>query len=366
MLTTVPLMPHAVCWASAPRLIWTMVITNLITFLSYLAICFTLFYLSRRTGRVIARDWKYFLVGFALFIVSCGSTHLLEVVTTWWPVFWIDAWTNIITAALSAYVAVMLIRRVGQVAFGINDYAGRLANTENEKQRMEESLLSAQRLEEWSRLSAAVSHEIRGPIEAIQNLQYLIRTTNGISPEIASLTRETAEEASRLLTISESALSFIRQGKNREPIDICAALESVRFVLNPIIRKKGIEFTVNVQGDCIVEAFAGETRQVLLNIVRNACEAISRPGGHVTVAIKGESEGVEVVVIDEGVGIEPAVMARIFNFGVTTKGEEGNGMGLWMVKHILTKYGGDIKVDSGQGKGTRFRLWWPRAVAASV
>ena len=366
MLMIVPLMPHAVCWASAPRLIWTMVITNLITFLSYFSICLTLFYLSRRTSRVIARDWKYFLVGFALFIVACGSTHLLEVVTTWWPAFWIDAWTNIITAALSAYVAIMLIRRVGQLAFGINDYAGRLANTENEKRQMEESLLAAQRLEEWSRMSATVSHEIRGPIEAIQNLQYLIRTTDGVSAEIAGLTHATAEEAARLLAISESALSFIRQGKDREPIDIRAALESVRFVLDPLIRKKGIEFNVNAQGDCIVQAYAGETRQVLLNIVRNACEAISRPGAHVTVAIKGESEGVEVVVIDEGTGIEPAIMPRIFTFGVTTKGREGNGMGLWMVKHIIAKYGGDVEVDSGPGKGTRFRLWWPRTVPVSL
>jgi signal transduction histidine kinase len=343
-----------------------MVITNLITFLSYLAICLTLLYLARRTGRVIARDWKYFLVGFALFIVACGSTHLLEVVTTWWPVFWIDAWTNIITAALSAYVAIMLIRRAGQVAFGVNDYAGRLANTECEKRRMEESLLAAQRIEEWSRLSAAVSHEIRGPIEAIQNLQYLIRTSSGISPEIAELTRSTAEEATRLLAISESSLSFIRQGKNPEPIDICAALDSVRFVLDPLIRKKGIEFQVDVQGECVVQAYAGETRQVLLNIVRNACEAIAQSGARVTVAVRGESQGVEVVVTDEGVGIEPAILSRLFNFGVTTKGEEGNGMGLWMVKHILTKYGGDVEVDSGPGKGTRFRLWWPRVVSAGA
>src|SRR5580698_6166329 len=121
MFDDVSLMPHAVCWAAAPRLIWTMVITNLITFLSYLAICLTLFYLARRTGRVIARDWAYFVIGFALFIVACGSTHLLEVVTTWWPAFWIDAWTNIVTAALSAYVAVMLIRRASTIAFGIND-----------------------------------------------------------------------------------------------------------------------------------------------------------------------------------------------------------------------------------------------------
>jgi signal transduction histidine kinase len=354
-------MPHSVCWASAPRLIWTMVVANLITFVSYCAICLTLVYLARRTRRVMARDWKYFLIGFALFIVACGSTHLLEAVTTWWPVFWIDAWANIVTAALSGYVAIMLARRLGRLAFGIDDYAARLANTEDEKRQMEESLLSAQKLAEWSRLSAAVSHEIRGPIEAIQNLQYLIRTSRGVSPEIAALAAATTDETARLLSISESALSLIRQGDHREPIDICAAIESVRFVLEPIIRKHGIEFSVAVEGDCVVQALAGETRQVLLNVVRNACEAIRRPGAHVTVAVQGKRDRVEVEVVDEGIGIEPAVMSTIFNFGVTTKGREGNGMGLWMVKHILAKYGGDVEVDSDPGAGTRFRLWWPRA-----
>jgi hypothetical protein len=79
------LMPHAVCWASDPRLIWTMAVTNLVTFLSYLTIASTLIYLVRRTGRILARDWGYFVVGFALFILACGSTHLLEVITTWSP-----------------------------------------------------------------------------------------------------------------------------------------------------------------------------------------------------------------------------------------------------------------------------------------
>jgi hypothetical protein len=110
-MNTFPLMPHAVCWASAPKLIWTMVVTNVITFASYLILSITLVYLASRTRRVIARDWRYFVVGFALFIIACGSTHLLEVVTTWIPVFWIAAWVNIVTAVLSAYVAVMLIRR---------------------------------------------------------------------------------------------------------------------------------------------------------------------------------------------------------------------------------------------------------------
>ena len=94
MFDDVSLMPHAVCWAAAPHLIWTMVVANAITFLSYVSICVTLLVLAHRTRRVIARDWAYFLIGFALFIVACGSTHMMEVVTTWIPIFWIDACTN--------------------------------------------------------------------------------------------------------------------------------------------------------------------------------------------------------------------------------------------------------------------------------
>ena len=110
------LMPHAVCWRADQHLIWTMVISNAVTFLSYTTICITLLALARRTRVVIARDWVFFLTGFALFIVACGSTHFMEVVTTWSPAFWLDAWTNILTAVLSAYVALQLIRRLKTIS----------------------------------------------------------------------------------------------------------------------------------------------------------------------------------------------------------------------------------------------------------
>jgi len=112
-------MPHAVCWAAAPHLVWTMVVANLVTFLSYVTLCGALLLIAGRTFRNMARDWVWFLVGFALFIVACGSTHLMDVITTWIPVFWIDAWTTIVTAVLSAYVAIMLIRRAGHISFAI-------------------------------------------------------------------------------------------------------------------------------------------------------------------------------------------------------------------------------------------------------
>jgi signal transduction histidine kinase len=305
------LMPHVVCWAASPRLIWTMLVTNLITFLSYLTIATTLIYLVRRTRRVLAHDWIYFLVGFALFILACGSTHLLEVVTTWVPVFWADAWTNIVTAALSAYVAIMLIRRAAQIGFSINDYGDRLENTETEKLKLQESLLDAQKLEDWSRMSAVVSHEIKNPLQAIQNLHYLIRASEGVSPQIAELARLAEEEVGRTLNLAESTLSFFRQTRHPEAIDLRAAVESVRFLLNPLIQEKGIAFHVESIGDCTVEAFAGETRQVLLNIVRNACEAVTHADAGVHVKLSGEASGAEVVITDQGEGIHPEVLVHL-------------------------------------------------------
>jgi signal transduction histidine kinase len=313
----------------------------------------------------MARDWAHFVIGFALFIVACGSTHLLEVITTWIPVFWVDAGVNVITASLSAYVAIMLLQRAATIAFSINDYADRLRDTERQKLQMQEGLLAAQKLEDWSRMSATVSHEIKGPLQAIQNLQYLIGSSRDVSQEVAELARKTAEEASRVLEIAQSSLSFIRQADEPELVDICEALDSVRFLVGPLIRKKNIDFHVEVNGNCIVECFAGETRQVLLNIVRNACESVNRTGAKVAVILNGLTETVQVIVADEGGGISPEVLPRLFEFGVTTKGPNGNGMGLWTVRQILARHGGDVKVESAWGQGTRFDIQWPRRHTSS-
>jgi signal transduction histidine kinase len=364
MLSSIPLMPHAVCWRADPRLIWVMVVTNAITFLSYLSICCTLFYLSRHTRRVIARDWAWFVIGFALFIVACGSTHLMEVVTTWLPWFWIDASTNMVTAVLSAYVAVQLIRRIHAIAFSINDYAARLASTEREKAQMLESLMAAQKLEDWSRTSTVVAHEIANPLEAIQNLLYLIRSGDNVSDEVIHLAQTAADEADRVLTISRSTLSFFRQGTEPEQTDLRAAADSVCVLLESTMHKQDIALKIEAAGDVTVEALPGEPRQALLNLVRNAYEATTQPGADVRLTLTGRADGVEILVADRGTGIDPAVLPKLFDFGVTTKGARGNGMGLWAVRHILHKHGGEIRAHSSLGEGTTFTLWWPRHFGA--
>ncbi len=354
------LMPHAVCWSQDPALIWTMVVADAITFLSYFSICATLFYLARRTRRAIHRDWIFFLVGFALFIVACGSTHLLEVITTWIPVFWVDAWTNIITAILSGYIAVQFIRKAPDMGFGINDYARRLSNAENEKAQIEESLLSARKLEEWNRMSAVVAHEINNPLAAIQNLMFLMEITPDAPPGIVTMAKQAAEEVRRIESITRSTLGFFRPNAAPDNVDLRSSAESVRLLLEPLMRKRSVEFEICSSGDCVVNAFPVETRQVLLNLVRNACEATTSKGGKVNVTLTGLPDAVEVVVADKGSGIDPIVLVKLFQFGASTKGDRGNGMGLWVVKQLVEKHGGTIDLETVVGQGTRFTIVWPR------
>ena len=94
--------------------------------------------------------------------------------------------------------------------------------------------------------------------------------------------------------------------------------------------------------------------------MKSACEATARSGGRVHVELTGQHMGVVIMVADEGHGIDPDLMPKLFHFGSSTKGEEGNGMGLWTVKHIVTRHGGTIDVDSSPDRGARFTLWWPR------
>lgn len=360
------LMPHAVCWQQDPHLIWTMVVANALTFLSYFTICVTLFYLARKTRAVVARDWAFFLVGFAIFIVACGSTHLMEVVTTWIPVFWADAWTNIVTAVFSAYVAVEFARKAPQLGFGINDYALRLSSTQNEKARIEQSLLAARKLEEWNKMSAVISHEINNPLAAIQNLLFLMQLNPETPPGIAAIAQQASEEARRIEALTRSTLGFFRQAKDPEPVDLVASADAVRFLLGPMLRQRGIELEIRHRGNCTVNAYAVETRQVMLNLVRNACEATQQRGGNVAIDLEGRDEDVCFIVSDQGSGIDRELLPSLFQFGASTKGENGNGMGLWLVKQLVVRHGGSVNAQSDAGGGARFTVVWPRRSPEAV
>jgi two-component system sensor histidine kinase DctS len=91
-------------------------------------------------------------------------------------------------------------------------------------------------------------------------------------------------------------------------------------------------------------------------------EATTKKGAKVIVELEGRPDDIRLDVIDEGGGIALEIKDRLFQFGVTTKGDRGNGMGLWLVKQLVSRHGGTIDVDSTPRQGTRFTLVWPRRI----
>ena len=138
----------------------------------------------------------------------------------------------------------------------------------------------------------------------------------------------------------------------------------MRFLLKGIILEKHLDLEVTGSGDFHVEAFPGETRQVVLNLARNACEA-TRPNSRVALTLTHIRGGVELSVTDHGPGILPDDLPYLFDFGRTTKGAAGNGLGLWTVKQIIEKHRGRISVDTTYREGARFVIFWPQTFSGS-
>jgi signal transduction histidine kinase len=114
----------------------------------------------------------------------------------------------------------------------------------------------------------------------------------------------------------------------------------------------------SVQGD------ESTLRQVLLNLVQNALEAVE-PGGHVRVAVRERDQDVVVEIADDGVGIPEADLERVFELYYTTK-DRGSGIGLSLSQRLIAQHGGRLVIESKVGAGTTVRVHLPRSRPAGV
>ncbi len=228
----------------------------------------------------------------------------------------------------------------------------------------ERELVRSERLAAVGKMAAMITHEVRNPLSSIALNTELLEEELASSPgEAREICRAITREVDRLTAITEEYLSFARLPKPRLTSSSLPALvdDLARFVREDLASRQ-VELVVE-HGDDLpaVMCDEGQIRQALLNLVRNAAEAMSgRGGGHVWVRTQATDTVVTVAVADDGPGIAPELRDRLFDPFVSTK-DGGTGLGLALSHQIIKDHGGTILVTSTPGEGATFTLELPRA-----
>jgi signal transduction histidine kinase len=229
----------------------------------------------------------------------------------------------------------------------------------------EEALRSSEKLAATGRLAASIAHEINNPLAAVTNALYILRTSKQV-PEPAMEYVKTAEaELARVVHITKQTLGFYRELGVPVMTSIPRLLDEVLSAYDTKIEKSHIGIHKQYRGGQLA-GFPGELRQVFSNLVLNALEAVTATGT-VSVRVKQthnalEQQGIQITVADNGPGIQPAHLPRIFEPFFSTKETKGTGLGLWVSQGIVEKHGGTIRVRSSvetQHHGTCFVLFLP-------
>jgi signal transduction histidine kinase len=236
--------------------------------------------------------------------------------------------------------------------------------------RTEQALRRSEQLAAAGRLAASIAHEINNPLEAVTNLLFLVNMDETIHGRSKELLQVADRELQRLSHITARSLKFYRQRTAPSLTHMDELLDSVLFFHETEMNMRGIQLERRYHPSPPVLCLAGEIQQVFTNLISNALQALE-DGGRMTVcvhpAIDGnDRHGVAVVVADAGSGMSQATLDQLFHPFITTKGDQGTGLGLWVSKGILDKHHSTIKVRSKRGLGTVFRIFLPVDTTTAV
>ena len=229
-----------------------------------------------------------------------------------------------------------------------------------EFRRVQEALLRSEKLAIAGRLAASIAHEIQNPLESLTNLLYLLRDEKSLEQRAAY--HAMAEiEISHLSEIAVNTLKFYRDPVGIVAVDLGSLIDSTLVVFHRRITGLQVQVQKELDPGVAVLAPRGELRQVLVNLVGNALDAMPKGGRLVLRArdLTGRTgeKCVRISVADTGIGMAPEVVSRVFEAFYTTKGVTGTGIGLWLSQEIIKKCGSRIHVKSSQGRGTVFSMY---------
>ncbi|HEY1808757.1 MAG TPA: ATP-binding protein [Acidobacteriaceae bacterium] len=238
-----------------------------------------------------------------------------------------------------------------------------------ELRKAEVTLIANEKLAVTGRLAASIAHEIHNPLDSVANLHFLI--SQETDPQRRSDYLKLAQqELGRTLQISRAMLSLYRESPMPVQVNLEELIGSVLLLLDRKMRDQNIQVEQNFTHPVHVFGFPGELRQVFTNLIANAGEAAG-PNGHVRILVRPASPldgraGTMVEIADSGRGIAPHVEKKLFQPFMTTKGERGTGLGLWVSLGIVQKHGGTVRISNsteGDLRGAVVRVYLPERSA---
>ena len=234
--------------------------------------------------------------------------------------------------------------------------------------KAEDALRKAERLAAMGRVAGIIAHEINNPLESITNTFYLLSSHPSLDEEARYYARLGEKELHRVSHITRQTLGFYRESKDPVDVSLPQLLDDILDLQSRRLEFGNIVLDKRYVTDGILQGFPVELKQVFLNLIANAIQAMPE-GGTLRLRVanlhsrcSGRAGGICVSIVDTGSGIAPEHAQHLFEPFFTTKSTKGTGLGLWISKGIVQKYGGTIRFRSlrrATGNTTCFRIFFP-------
>ena len=277
--------------------------------------------------------------------------------------------TILVYVALGSFYLEKQINKENQIANALKstqEENEKITELLKEKERLIYGLMKANKTAATGALSASIAHELNQPLGASNlNIQFLkMKLEKGVlNPELGKEILDSLEEDNkRAATIVRSLRSIFTDGEsNAQEVRLGDLIAKVLDIVRPELKNKNIQIQLRVDDDLVIRVNPSEIEQVILNLLNNAAQALANSGTlQRRIAIEAIKTGnsVQLSISDNGAGVPEDFKSQLFELLSTTK-QTGMGLGLWLCKHIVTRYSGSIHYEDAVGGGAKFVIELP-------
>jgi signal transduction histidine kinase/CheY-like chemotaxis protein len=381
--------PHGICLLWEPELIWLHVTSDALIAAAYFSIPIALSILVSKRRDV---DFGWIFWAFAIFIMACGFTHVLSIITLWVPIYGIEGIVKALTAVASVVTAAILWPLLPKILAipspsQLRAAEAALARERVHRREAEDMLRQSQKMEAIGQLTGGVAHDFNNLLTIISgNLEIaersLVSWSEATRERLSRVIANAANGAQRAAMLTQRLLAFARrQPLDPRPTNVTQLLAGMADFFRRTLGENIDLEIVGGAGLWQVEVDPSQMEAAILNLVVNAKDAMADEGmltietsnAFIDELYSQQNAGipvgqyVQISVSDTGFGMSREVQEKAFDPFFTTKQPgQGTGLGLSQVYGFVKQSGGHVKIYSEVDEGTTIKIYLPRAHVAAV